>query len=139
MDYQERSRQLVKTFLGRRLSPEDGVDEHLVRDRERVLGLRLPLALRAFYVVAGRLDELNRLHNELCRIEDVSVQGQHLVFMHENQSVVSWGIAVSDLDQDDPVVWQRNNTPPEEWFSEEASFLSFMRSMFEWYKEMSST
>jgi hypothetical protein len=137
MDYQAHVKQLVEGFWGRRLSAEDGVGKDQIRSIERILGFRLPPALRAYYLVAGNLDELNRVHNELCWIESVSIQDQYLVFMHENQYVVSWGIAVSDLDQADPVVWQRNNTPPEEWFSEEATFLDFMQRMFEWYKKMS--
>ena len=34
----------------------------------------------------------------------------HLIFREENQRVVSWGIPRDALRDEDPVVWQRNNT-----------------------------
>jgi hypothetical protein len=38
---------------------------------------------------------------------------KYLVFMEENQEVVSWGIPVTSLHETDSVVWQRNNLPPD--------------------------
>ncbi|MBN2293656.1 MAG: hypothetical protein JXM70_14600 [Pirellulales bacterium] len=44
------------------------------------------------------------------------------------------GVPLSGIAEADPIVWQRNNTPSVEWYSEEKSFSFFMASMFDWYK-----
>ncbi len=98
------------------------------------LGLRLPVALRAYYRLAGEA-EINTLHNQLLPPEDLEVQEGHLLFMDENQGVVSWGVRVKDLGAPDPVVQQRNNTPPCRWFSERKRFTAFLTSLFRWYEE----
>jgi hypothetical protein len=56
--------------------------------------------------------------------------------MEENQSVVSWGIPLVNLHAPNPIIWQRNNTPPIEWFSEEKDVLGLLVSMWDWYLEM---
>ena len=54
----------------------------------------------------------------------------------ENQSVVCWGFRTTDCDEDDPTVWQRNNTPPHAWYSEDKPFTRFLTSIFDWYRDM---
>ena len=57
--------------------------------------------------------------------------------MDENQSVVSWGFRTTDCAvRTIQSVWQRNNTPPHEWHSEDKPFTRFLASMFDWYIEM---
>ena len=56
--------------------------------------------------------------------------------MDENQDVVSWGVRRDEMDRPNPPTWQRNNTPPTEWFAEEKSFTELLESMFDWYAEM---
>jgi hypothetical protein len=124
---------LAVQYLGRHLTSDDGLPTEFVNDADRELGVKVPVALRTYYAVAGRLDELNHVHNELLAPSEIGVDAGFLIFMHENQAVVSWGFRVEDLSQDDPMVWQRNNTPPEEWFSEDLRFSAFLESMFAWY------
>lgn len=52
-----------------------------------------------------------------------------------NQGVVSWGIRLEDIAQDNPIVWQRNNTPPVEWYAEDETWPELLTRMFEWYYE----
>jgi hypothetical protein len=122
-------------YLGRHLQSSDHLPVEHVREAERELGIKIPAVLETYYSVAGRLDELNLVHNRLLSPSELGIDGGFLVFMHENQSVVSWGFRVEDLPEDDPVVWQRNNSPPEEWFSEDLPFSAFLESMFAWYAE----
>ena len=37
--------------------------------------------------------------------------------------------------REDPVAWQRNNTPPVAWYSEEKSFTALLIDMFEWSEQ----
>ncbi len=93
--------------------------------------------MRRFYRSLGRVDALCRAHHLVLPPKRLRVEEQHLVFMEENQDVVTWGVPLTSLGSDDPVVWQRNNTPPTAWYSEDQRFCSFLLSMFEWYVEMS--
>ena len=51
-------------------------------------GLRLPGALRDYYLVAGRERRLNSSFNRLLAPADVFVEAGRVVFMEENQAAV---------------------------------------------------
>jgi hypothetical protein len=118
--------------LGRNVDPSDGIADDRVKVAEEALGHRIPAALREYYRVAGKLDEVNKAHNELHAPDGLAIENGYLVFMDENQAVVSWGIRVVDLSQPDPEVWQRVNSDPPEWYSENMSFSIFMSKMLLW-------
>jgi hypothetical protein len=124
-----------RRFLGRSLEPTDGLSEDEIKRGEERLKLRLPSALREYYLKAGALTEFNSIHNFILTPDELHVEDGFLMFMEENQGVVSWGLKISDFETNDPEAWQRNNTPPEEWFSEEKTFSELLTSMFEWYQE----
>ena len=134
-DYAAEYDALAVTYLGRHLLASDALSAQSAEDAERRLGHGMPMALKTYYSVAGAARHLNLAHHRLLPPPDIVIENEFLVFMHENQSVVSWGFRVQDLSQDDPVVWQRNNTPPREWFSEDLTFTKFLESMFAWYAE----
>lgn len=136
MTFEHSYRALARKFARRDLRPGDGVDERDLIAAEERLGVRLPAALRVFYRAVGHAPDLARVHNRLLAPSEIAADGRHLVFMEENQSVVSWGFRLADLAKEDPVVWQRNNTPPVEWFSERKRFSRFMEAMFSWYAGM---
>jgi hypothetical protein len=98
--------------------------------------VRIPASLAYYYQRAGRCAVLNALHHRLHAPAELVVENDYLLFMDENQSVVSWGFRRADCDQDDPTVWQRNNTPPHAWYSEDKPFTRFLASMFDWYVDM---
>lgn len=119
-------------MLGHDLGPRDGTSERRIRAAEEALRIGLPAAMREYYLVAGETDRLNRSHNVLFRLEDLRFEQNFLVFMEENQAVVHWGIAMSDLDHPDPIVWQRVNSDPSEWHSEHITFSTFITKNLEW-------
>ena len=124
----------LKKYLEREIEPGDGVEETRIAEAEDRLGFRLPIALREYYHLLGEVKELNTIQNYFHSVEELDIEEDHLIFMEENQSVVSWGIPLRDISVEDPVVWQRNNTAPVEWYSEEKPFSALMESMFDWYK-----
>jgi hypothetical protein len=136
VSFEARYLALAEKFVGRRLGPADGVSERELASAERRLHVRLPASLRTFYRTAGRAPDLARAHNVLLDPGEVKVEGQFLVFLNENQSVVSWGFRVADLASEDPVVWQRNNTPPVEWYSERKRLPRFLQAMFGWHAQV---
>jgi hypothetical protein len=90
LDLERQCGLLAAKYLDRALVRRDAISERRIAIVERRLGLLLPEALRAYYRVAGRAAALNTAHNQLLYPEDLGVEDNHLMFMDENQSVVSW-------------------------------------------------
>jgi len=69
------------------------------------LGLKLPLALREWYQLAGQREDITVPQNALLHPSSLHIENDLFVFHVENQWVVEWGIQVDDLALDDPPVW----------------------------------
>lgn len=128
-------RDLTNRFLEEPLAESDSLAPSEITAAEARLGLRLPAALAALYRVAGDSEDVCRAHHFFVPPADLAVEQGYLVFLHENQSVLSWGFPVAATAEPDPVVWQRNNSSPSRWFSEEKTFTEFLTAMFEWYRD----
>jgi uncharacterized protein (TIGR02996 family) len=91
--------------LARPLTPKDGVPEERVAQEEHRLGVRLPRALRDYYLVAGRCDRLNRAHDRLLPPRQWELASGKIVFLEENQGVALAGVRANDPAGDDPPVF----------------------------------
>src|SRR5262249_14522109 len=111
---------VARAVLGRDPRRDEGTPAKRIHEAEKRLLIPLPAAVRQYYLVAGEAD-VNRAHNIFLRPEDLRFEQGYLIFMEENQAVVHWGIARADLAQPDPTVWQRVNSDPPEWYSENAT------------------
>jgi len=96
------------------------------------MGIRLPVAMRDYYLTAGRLGALNQAHNRLLPLDELRVEDSHLYFMEENQCVAYWGLPVERRTSNDPVVHQRSNHDDANWYSEKMSFSNFLIRMYDW-------
>jgi hypothetical protein len=78
---------------------------------ERRLGLTLPLALREWYQLAGKREDVTATCNFLASPEELEIMEENglLVFYCENQQVVEWGVQEADLALADPPVWLDNS------------------------------
>lgn len=124
--------EMVCRHIGRRPKRSDGVTEATMKKCERRLNLQLPSAMREYYLMAGRLDRLNKAHNRLYSLDELGVEDSHLWFMEENQAVVHWGISIKKISNDDPIVYQRANVDGAKWYSEKMSFSRFIVRMYDW-------
>lgn len=88
------------------------------------------------YGTLGAREEFCLVHNRLLSPDELVGGEDHLIFMEENQKVVSWGVRAEDLQRPDPEAWQRNNAPPVAWFSEEKTVSELFDSMLAWYAEV---
>ena len=70
------------------------------------LGVKVPAALRDYYLVAGRERRFNTSLNRLLPTSRWTIDKKRLIFMEENQSVVRWGVSIRNPDSDDPPVSQ---------------------------------
>jgi hypothetical protein len=130
--YDERYIELIRRHLGRDAKRGDGVTEAALAKCERRLDVNLPAAVRAYYLLAGRLDEINRAHNLLFGLDELRVEASHLWFMEENQAVVHWGLPTKRLAEDDPIVYQRANATEAKWYSEQVRFSTFLIRVVDW-------
>lgn len=132
MSHRERYIKLIRRHLGREPKRADGLTAAELKWHERRLGLSLPAAVRDYYLVAGRLDALNRSHNRLFAPAELRVENGYLWFMEENQAVAHWGLPANRLTADDPTVHQRSNVEGAKWHSEKMRFSTFLIRMFDW-------
>lgn len=123
----------VFAVLGCELKPSDGCAESRLAAAEKRLGMLLPQALREYYLVAGREQRFNRIHDRLLAPNEWSVDGGHLVFMEENQAVVLWGVPASTQPATDPPVSQGANGDPVEWYPEHENCSVFLAVMIHWH------
>jgi hypothetical protein len=132
MSHRDRYIDLIRRHLGRDPKRGDGVTKAAIEKCERRLGVQLPAAVRDYYRMAGRLDQLNKAHNLLFTPEKLRVEDGHLWFMEENQAVVHWGLPVKRLAEGDPIVYQRANVDDAKWYSEKKRFSTFLIRMYDW-------
>jgi hypothetical protein len=87
------------------LAEGDGCDTAEIAAAEARLGFALPLALKEWYLLAGRRRDINHTQDALVPIEHLRLDGKWLVFYMENQGVVLWAVAIWDLQHLDPPGW----------------------------------
>jgi hypothetical protein len=95
-------------------------------------GRSIPEAMRDYYRVAGN-HWINENHNQLRDLSALETIGDYTIFMDENQVVAQWAIRSSDMNQDDPTVFQGQQIGSTyEWHPEKYTFSRFMIAMWRW-------
>ena len=123
---------LLKDFIAewhRPLEDGDGYSAAEIDAAEQRLGLKLPVALRECYGLAGKFLEAFSVDpyaftplNELGFEED---DREILWLFAETQAIVSWGIRQQDLTQDDPPVYSDNSYASAELLLSNETFSEF--------------
>src|SRR5262249_5362349 len=90
--YREQFRDSVEYLLGS-LPSDCGTSERDITTAEEQLGVRIPTALRDYYLSVGNERDLNVAHDRLLAPKDWFLDAGRLVFMVENQAVLFWGVA----------------------------------------------
>lgn len=131
INFQDQYRRAYES-LGHPLTHREGRSETRIWAVERRLGVRLPKALRDYYLVAGTEQRFNHIFNDLYAPEEWFINGEKLVFMEENQAVVLWGTVAGLEPDDDPPVFQGVNGEPIEWYVEHERCSVFLLVMLLW-------
>ena len=100
--------------LDRPLKAKDGVPEKRVADAERRLGIRIPRALRDYYLIAGA-HRFNDAHHHLLPPKEWALASGKVMFLAENQGVWQCGVKVNDRAGDDPPVFGEYEDPGDRW------------------------
>ncbi|PSL49914.1 SMI1/KNR4 family protein SUKH-1 [Chitinophaga niastensis] len=110
-----------------------GYSEAEIAALENRLQIRLPAALRHYYLSLGKNKAVNDTFNRLTSLAEVGFsEDEHLVFYEENQAVVLWGIAKEDLSADNPAVYGTYDSQRSEWFVDSYTTEHFLLSMAWW-------
>jgi hypothetical protein len=126
--FQQLYREIFATF-GYPLTEKTSLAPRVLAEAERRLGVRVPAALREYYLIAGQERRLNACHNRLLPPSDWSIDRKRLIFMEENQSVLWWGVSIRNPDSDDPPVSQGINDEPITWSPEHRRCSVFLAVM----------
>lgn len=112
--------------LGYPLSKKTAIDSKSIAQAEKRLEIKVPPALRDYYLVAGKERQFNCCLNRLLPPKEWSVDKGRLLFMEENQAVVWWGVPVRNPKLADPMVWQGVNDDTITWASEHRRCSTFL-------------
>jgi hypothetical protein len=121
-------RELYATF-GYPLTEKHALSRKVLTAAERRLGVRVPIALRDFYLVAGGERRFNHSFNRILSPRDWEVDKQRLIFMDENQVVVRWGVSLRNASSADPPISQGVNGETIAWYPEHRKLSVFLSVM----------
>lgn len=112
------------------LQSTDGAAPGELDSAEGRLGLLLPVALREWYLLAGRRDDIWSRQDHVLSPNEFRIKGDHLVLIIENQDVVEWGIRRDEIGSDDPPVYVSSVDDPNVWLKENDSLSLFALQWF---------
>ena len=126
---QELTYRKLYATLGYPLTKTTALSSELLTAAGKGLGVHIPLALRDYYLVAGRERRFRACHNRIISPAKWTTDKQRLIFMEENQCVVSWGVSTRNPDSDDPPVSQGINDEGITWYPEHRKCSVFLAVM----------
>jgi hypothetical protein len=126
--FQKYYRTLFDTF-GYPLTERTALSPNVIAAAEKRLGVRIPAALRDYYLVAGRERRFNTSHNRVLAPQKWTIDKQRLIFMEENQQVVWWAISTRNAGNDDPPIYQAVDDEPLTWVREHRKCSVFLAVM----------
>jgi hypothetical protein len=118
--------------LGYPLTDKHRTPARAILAAERRLGIKVPSALRDYYLVAGREKRFNRACQRLLTPSQWFVENRSLVFFEENQQVCFWGVPLRAKSKN-PTVSQAVNHDRIVWRSEGLKCSEFLTSMLMWH------
>ena len=133
MNYQQYFKQQFASITQKDIEPQDGYSVTELQAIENVFS-SFPTALQEYYYLLGK-HPINKEHNRILEPNEMYYIEDYLVFAEENENVVVWGILKSDLQIEDPMVYQgQEYNGKYSWYSEDSTFSRFIIQMFKWQR-----
>ncbi|GAA0714444.1 hypothetical protein Drose_15340 [Dactylosporangium roseum] len=106
---------------------------------ESRLAAVVPEPLKDYYTIAGKHDGMMAAHFRFLPPGELRIVDAHLVFCHENQHVMEWGIRLDELALPDPPVYVRLTDGPDAgaWTVESAILSAFLLGAGSWQAVLS--
>jgi hypothetical protein len=121
-------RSIFQTF-GYPLTERAAMSPDVLTAAGKRLGVKIPAALRDYYLVAGRERRFNLCHNRLLPPTKWEVDKHRIIFMEENQRIAWWGVSTRNPGSEDPPVSEGFVDEPIDWRPQHrkcSAFLAFM-------------
>ncbi len=112
------------------LSASDGFSRADLLSAERRLEISLPEALCEWFRLAGKRVDIWSRQDCFLPPAELGFLSDYLVFYIENQTVVHWGIRLSDLGLVDPPVYVQSGDEDDVWIQQNPSISEFALQMF---------
>lgn len=123
-------KQTAEKILGRALEASEGVDIQSIEVAEKKLDVKFPEALKDFYLNVGKIALFTDAFEFFAKPKQIYIKGNKLVFLEENQAVLSWGIDLQDLTKDTVPVYHSPNIGDVEseviWYTEALPLPEFL-------------
>jgi hypothetical protein len=116
-------RTIAENILGRHLTEQDGTDISEIEMIEHFLGLKLPIVLRDFYLLVGKLDMFISSFEQFV---EPYIKGEMLVFLEENQGVCCWGVNMRNPENELVFMCTDLETENPQWYSDEVTLTEFL-------------
>ena len=125
-----RIKQTAEKILGRPLEASEGVDIQSIEVAEKKLDVKFPQALKDFYLNVGKLALFTDAFEFFAKPKQIYIKSNKLVFLEENQAVLSWGIDLNDLGKEVVPVYHSPNIGDQEseviWYTEALPLPDFL-------------
>lgn len=122
--------QTAEKILGRALKTKEGLDITIIENAETNLGIKLPQALKDFYLTVGKIELFTDAYEYFAKPEQIYIKAGKLIFLEENQSILSWAINPADSDKKQVTVYQSPNIEENEkrveWYEESLPLDDFL-------------
>lgn len=120
----------AEKILGRTLDASEGLDIQSIEAAEKKLSVKFPEALKDFYLNVGKINLFTDGFEFFAKPKQIYIKGNKLVFLEENQAVLSWGIDLKDLSKDVVPVYHSSNIGDSEddiiWYTEALPLPEFL-------------
>lgn len=104
-----RIKEIAEKILGRELEASEGVDIQSIEVAEKKLDVKFPQVLKDFYLSVGRISLFTDAFEFFAKPKQIYIKSNKLVFLEENQAVLSWGVDLGDLGKDIVPVYHSSN------------------------------
>lgn len=131
----------AEKILGRALEASEGVDNQSIEVAEKKLEVKFPEALKDFYLNVGKIGLFTDAFEFFAKPKQIYVKANKLVFLEENQAVLSWGVDLNDLGKDVIPVYHSPNIGDQEndvvWYTEALPLPEFLELIM-YYQSVSA-
>lgn len=131
---------IAERILGRKIELSEGTSEDAILAAEKKLGVKLPDALRYFYTSVGKIALFTDAFEFFAQPKQIYIKANKLVFLEENQAMLSWGIDLDEIAKPDAKVYQSPNAGDTEknviWYPETLPLSQFLE-MIMYYQAVS--
>lgn len=124
-------KETAEKILGRKLETSEGLNPDTIISAEKKLNIEFPQALKDFYLNVGKIKLFTDAFEFFAQPKQIYIKNNKLIFLEENQAMLSWGIDLEELKRKDNIkVYQSPNVGESEnkvvWYAETLMLPDFL-------------